>query len=69
MMARIIRAATKVVKALAYTVGTFCALFVVLSVWLTLDALTRLDIHPYTPQCLPSPQSFCASTGDEGVRL
>lgn len=56
-------------KSIAYALGGGCALFVVLSVWLTVDAIAHLDDFPAKPQCIPAPQSICASTGDVGVRL
>jgi hypothetical protein len=58
-----------VAKAIAYTLGTGFVLFVIVAVWLLIDALSRLDMQPYVPQCIPAPQSICAATGDEGVRL
>ena len=63
------------------TIGAAVGLFVVLSVWLTLDALTHMNDRPFTPQCVQATQcvqvnqctksinDYCAATGDEGVKL
>ncbi len=69
MKAGIISAAIKAVKAAAYTIATGIALFVCFATWLLIDAITHRDDFPAKPQCLPAPQSICASTGDVGVRL
>lgn len=69
MSSGLAKAAVKVAKAVGYTLATGAALFVLLAVWLLIDALRHLDVQPYIPQCTPAPQSICASTGDEGVRL
>lgn len=59
----------RILKIIGYTIAAGAALFVCLAVWLLIDALTHLDNFPAKPQCIPSPQSICAITGDVGVRL
>ena len=69
MKSAFIKAAIKTTRAVAYTIATVIALFVCFATWLLIDAITHRDDFPSKPQCIPAPQSICAATGDEGVRL
>lgn len=69
------------VKAVLRIIGAGIALFVILSVWLTIDALWRMNDRPLMPECAQSTQciqvqqcinsieAYCHGMGDEGVRL
>jgi hypothetical protein len=80
-MSRLPQPILTTIKVALRAIGMLAACFVVLSVWLTLDAITHMDDLPLTPQCVQATQcvqvdecikgihQYCTATGDEGVKL